>query len=92
MRYRVLHEQSRIPVANTAWPTSSALLARKDALLGEFAHVRAEEDKLRALLAQAFALLPPGHRVTEDVADALGYSQPPVVTLVGPRRRSSDIR
>ncbi|MDO8933320.1 MAG: hypothetical protein Q7U97_13075 [Rhodocyclaceae bacterium] len=98
---RSIWEQSGDPVAEDPWQDLWLPLAdqpeRKEALLGEFAHIHAEEDKLRALLAQAFALLPAGHPVTEDVADALGYSQPsasqpPALSLVGLRRRAGDKR
>lgn len=62
--------------AASANNATSYLLMRRDALVAEFSRVQADEDRLRALLARAFALLPPDDPVTEAVADELGCSLP----------------
>lgn len=69
------HPKYWTSAANAEWPEAASLVGSEEALVGEFSRIHDEEDRLRALLSRAFALLPPGHPVTEQVADELGLSQ-----------------
>lgn len=69
------HPKYWTSTASVEWPEASSLKGNEEALAGELSRIHGEEERLRALLARAFALLPAGHPVTEQVADELGLSQ-----------------